>query len=95
MLPSGRSAMIWTVQPSAADTRTRTNRYPSCSITGSCNTRNPRGQARLDNEPYGSLAGGACGRACLQCVAYGHLLTKKRAGPGGPHFKTRFGYEGV
>ena len=35
MVPSGRSAMIWTVQPDSPETRTRTSRYPSAFSTGS------------------------------------------------------------
>jgi hypothetical protein len=59
--PSGRSAMIWTVQPSAPDTRTRTSRRPRPSSTGSAIA------ATRAATPVSAISRGSFGSCCV-CV---------------------------
>ena len=86
-VPSGRSAMICTVQPSAPDTRTRTSRKPRPSSTGSAMAAT-RAATPLDDQPrFGGIRRGASVRVRVwfKWLANGHVRNKKERAPGGTH----------
>ncbi len=63
-VPSGRSAITWTVQPSAPETRTRTTPEAECASAGSRN----RGNAR--RAPVSAISAAPCVRPCFRQLGF-------------------------